>query len=297
MQNAGVRIAFQGSLGAYSDVACREAFPACETVPCASFEEALQAVREKKADHAIIPIENTSAGRVVEAYRVVQALCLRTKIDLFVVGEHYQKIVHQLMVVKGGNLERVRYVHSHLQALLQCRTFIAGLGLRPVPEVDTAGAAAALRESSDFSRAVIASALAARTYGLDIVRPAVQDNTSNVTRFLIFSRSLQTPARDVATITSFAFRVRSVPAALYKALGGFATNGINLTRLESHVSGEGFRTAQFFVEFEGHPQQKSVQFAMNELRFFSSACTILGCYPAHPYRRGRSEPRNQDGDA
>lgn len=273
------RVSFLGPLGTNSDIACQNAFPGVQPLPCKSFEEAIAAVRDGDADRAIIPIENSVAGRVADVHH------LMPHSGLHIVGEHFERIVHNLLVIPGTKLSDIRRVHSHPQALGQCRTFIRGHGFDAVTENDTAGAARMVAEKGDPSSAAIASGQAAKLYGLEVLKPGVEDEHNNTTRFLILSRVAEVPDLDDGPcITSLVFRVRSTPAALYKALGGFATNGINLTKLESYMVGGTFVAAQFYADAEGHPDHRSMRLALEELRFFSREVKVLGVYPANPFR-------------
>jgi prephenate dehydratase len=273
------RVSFLGPLGTNSDIACQNAFPGVQPLPCKSFEEAIAAVRDGDADRAIIPIENSVAGRVADVHH------LMPHSGLHIVGEHFERIVHNLLVIPGTKLSDIRRVHSHPQALGQCRTFIRGHGFDAVTENDTAGAARMVAEKGDPSSAAIASGQAAKLYGLEVLKPGIEDEHNNTTRFLILSRVAEVPDLDDGPcITSLVFRVRSTPAALYKALGGFATNGINLTKLESYMVGGTFVAAQFYADAEGHPDHRSMRLALEELRFFSREVKVLGVYPANPFR-------------
>lgn len=273
------KISFQGTSGAYSDLACREVYPALETLPCNTFEEAFAAVQTGQADLAMIPVDNTLAGRVADVHH------LMPKSGLSIIGEHFLKIEHALLGVKGTSVENLRHVHSHLHALPQCRNIIKELNLEAHVHVDTAGAACEVAKKGDPAHAAIASRLAARIYGLDVLRTNVQDADHNTTRFVILSSAPSVPEMDenVTYITSFIFSVRNIPAALYKAMGGFATNGINMVKLESYVNPQ-FQVAQFFVDVIGHPESRPFQLAMEELKFFARELTILGTYTAHPFR-------------
>ncbi len=277
--NAAKIIAFQGVPGAYSDMACRAVFPEMATLPCASFEDTFAAVRDGKALYAMIPIENSSAGRVADIHHLLP------ESGLHIVGEHFQKVEHQLLAVKGATRDQVETVHSHVQALSQCRHFARREGLQPVSHADTAGAAAEVAELGDPSRAALASTLAAEIYGLQILAADVQDTDHNTTRFLIMAQEpIDPPMHNGLVITTFVFRVRSVPASLYKALGGFATNGVNITKLESYIIDGGFTVAQFYADIEGHPDDRMVRLALEELSFFSREVKILGVYPADSFR-------------
>jgi prephenate dehydratase len=272
-------IAFQGAYGAYSDMACRAVFPDMTTLPCPSFEDTFAAVAEGRARLAMIPIENSSAGRVADIHHLLP------ESGLHIVAEHFQKVDHQLLAPEAASLETVRVVHSHVQALSQCRRLVRSAGLKPVIHADTAGAAAEVAERSDPSQAAIASSLAGEIYGLQTLRSDIQDTEHNTTRFIIMAKEPVDPdPAEGPVITTFVFRVRSVPAALYKALGGFATNGVNLTKLESYILDGAFTVAQFYADIEGHPDQRLVRLALEELSFFSREVKILGVYHANPFR-------------
>lgn len=273
------KISFQGAHGAYSDIACREVFPGMETVPCDTFEEAFAAVQTGEADLAMIPVDNTLAGRVADVHHFLP------KSGLSIIGEHFLKIEHALLGVKGTKIENLKHVHSHLHALPQCRKIIKELGLKPHVHADTAGAAREVAEKNDPEHAAIASVLAGEIYGLDVLRGDVQDADHNTTRFLVLSREPFVPKleKDTTYITSFVFSVRNIPAALFKAMGGFATNGVNMIKLESYVNPQ-FQVAQFYVDVIGHPEQRPLQLAMEELGFFAKEVKILGTYPANAFR-------------
>jgi prephenate dehydratase len=272
-------IAFQGSLGAYSDLACRSVYPSLGSVPCVSFEDIFTAVKENRAQLAMIPVENSLAGRVADIHHLLPHN------GLHIVGEHFQQVNHQLLALPGVSLAQLKVVRSHVHALSQCRTHIRRLGLQPLVHADTAGAAQELASHGKPWEGVIASALAAKIYGLDILLSNIEDAQHNTTRFLIMAQApLNMPVTDALTITSFIFRVRNIPAALYKALGGFATNGVNMTKLESYIVDGKFTAAQFFADIEGHPQQHSVRLALEELQFFAEEVEFLGTYPADSYR-------------
>jgi len=272
-------IAFQGLPGAYSDLACRNAFPDMETLPCAAFEDVFAAVHDGKARLAMIPIENSVAGRVADIHHLLPGS------GLHIIGEHFQRVNHQLLVLKGTKIEDLKTVHSHVHALSQCRKIMREYGLKPVVHADTAGAAKELSEVRNPTMGAIASTLAAETYDLEILRDNIEDEEHNTTRFLFMAVDPIDPnPGDGLVVTSFVFRVRNVPAALYKALGGFATNGINMTKLESYMVQGQFVATQFYADIEGHPDQTSVRLALEELGFFSREVTILGVYPASPFR-------------
>jgi len=273
------KIAFQGEPGANSHLAARDAYPNLEATPCATFEDALAAVKTGKAKLAMIPIENSVAGRVADIHHLLPHS------GLYIVAEHFERVRHQLLTLPGAKLAGLKTVHSHIMALGQCRKAIAELKLTPVVEADTAGAAQHVRELGDPTRAAIASKLAAEIYGLKIAKKDIEDAAHNTTRFVVLAaKPIKTKASDAPIITTFVFRVRNVPAALYKALGGFATNGVNMTKLESYQLEGSFNATMFFADIEGHPDERRVQFAMEELDFFTSEVTVLGSYPASPFR-------------
>ena len=274
-------IAFQGVPGAYSHLACREACPELEHQACESFEDAFGAVQEGRAGLAMIPIENSLAGRVADIHHLIPDS------GLYIIGEHFQRVNHQLVAAKGATLDSLEVVHSHVQALAQCRQLVRVLGLKSQVHADTAGAAAEVAERDDPAHGAIASSLAAEIYGLETLRTDIEDTAFNVTRFAVMSRAERRPPLEQGpTLITFVFRVKSQPAALYKALGGFATNGVNLTKLESYLLSGTFDVAQFYADVEGHPDQPHVRRALDELEFFSRELKILGVYPAHPFRRG-----------
>jgi prephenate dehydratase len=274
------KIAYQGEPGANSHLACRDAFPKMEPLACPTFEDALAAVKGGEARLAMIPIENSVAGRVADIHHLLPGS------GLFIVGEHFERIRHQLLTLPGVKLGELKTVHSHTMALGQCRKAIRALKLTPVAEADTAGAARHLRDTQDRTRAVIASALAAEVYGLKIAKSGIEDAEHNTTRFVVLaSKPDHAKAKGGPVITTFVFRVRNVPAALYKAMGGFATNGVNMTKLESYMVGGNFFATQFYVDVEGHPDDRNVAFALEELAFFSKELKILGVYPAHSFRQ------------
>lgn len=277
-------IAFQGMAGAYSDLACRKAYPKLETVPCVSFEAAFQAVHEKKADLAMIPVDNTLAGRVADVHYLI------ANEHLFIIGEHFQLIRHCLLGLPGTKLEDLTDVHSHVHAIPQCKKIIEELQLVKHVVADTAKGAYDVQKWGDKTQAAIGSELAARIYGLEILQKDVQDAAHNTTRFLVFSREEDVPqfVVDKNYLTSLTFQVRNIPAALYKALGGFATNGVQMVKLESYVDKD-FNVARFYADVEGHIDQRSLQLAFEELRFFAKRVDLLGTYPAHDFRNGTKE--------
>jgi len=274
------KIAFQGEPGANSDTACRNMYPAMEPLPCATFEDAFNAVETGKAGLAMIPIENTIAGRVADIHHLLP------ESRLHIVGEYFLPIHFQLMVLPGVARGEIRTVHSHIHALGQCRKYIRRNGWKAMVAGDTAGAAKLVSEVKDRSMAALAPRLAAELYGLDIMEENVEDTDTNVTRFVVLTKSKEWVARstpDAPMMTTFIFRVRNVPAALYKAMGGFATNGVNMTKLESYQLGA-FTTTLFYADIEGHPDDAGVKNALEELRFFSREVRILGVYPRSPSR-------------
>jgi prephenate dehydratase len=273
-------VAFQGVPGAYSHLACRARFPEMQAGPCYSFEDAFAAVREHRAKLAMIPVDNTVAGRVADVHH------LMPHGGLHIVGEHFLRVNHQLLAVRGASLDTIRTVESHTHALGQCRNFLRRHKLAAVVVADTAGGAAEVARSGDPTRAAIASTIAAEIYDLQILASDIEDAAHNTTRFLVLSREPQRPAPDNGpVVTTFVFRVRNVPAALYKALGGFATNGINMVKLESYIDGA-FMQARFYADVMGHPDEQPLALALEELQFFAHDVEILGVYPADPFRQG-----------
>lgn len=276
-------IVFQGEIGAYSHLACQEFYPAMEPKPCASFADAFKAVQTGVAKLAMIPVENTVAGRVSDIYHLLP------EGGLHIIGEHYLPIHHQLLAVKGTRLEGIKTARSHPMALGQVRKYLTKMDIRPVVDTDTAGAAKAVAQLGDTSVAAVASTVAGQTYGLDVLAADIEDASHNTTRFLILSGTpLEIPPNDISVVTSFVFKVRSVPSALYKALGGFATNGVNMTKLESYMVGGSFSAAQFYADVEGHPEDAAMKHALEELSFFTESVTMLGTYPADNSRRRQS---------
>jgi len=272
-------IAFQGVAGAYSDLACRNAYPDMTTLGCETFESAIEAVHDKRADLAMLPCENSLAGRVPDIHHLLP------ESGLFVIGEQFQRVEHCLLGVKGCRLEDVRRAHSHPVALGQVRRILKDRGLIPVVEGDTAGSAKLVAEWGNREDAAIASALAAEIYGLDVLAHNIEDAAHNTTRFYVMAPRPSHPDPTTPNMmTTFVFRVRNVPAALYKALGGFATNGVNITKLESYMLAGRFSATQFMCDVDGHPEQSALRRALEELQFFSSEVRILGVYPAAPFR-------------
>jgi prephenate dehydratase len=274
------RIAYQGEPGANSHLVCKQNYPDAEAVPCASFEDVFAAVEGGDADLAMIPIDNSIAGRVADIHHFLP------NSDLHIIAEHFLRIRFHLMAVPGATLDTITTAHSHVHALGQCRKIIREHGLRPIISGDTAGAAREVAEAGDPTQAAISPPLAAEIYGLQILAEDVEDEDHNTTRFVVLSRDfIQAPADDGPVVTSFIFNVRNLPAALYKALGGFATNGVNMTKLESYMVDGSFSGAtQFLAEVDGHPDHIGVKRALEELKFFSTDVKMLGVYPADPAR-------------
>ncbi len=272
-------IAFMGVAGANADLACREKEPYMHTLGCPSFEDVFEAVASGKACLGMIPIENSQAGRVAEIHNLLP------RSDVHIIGEHIQRIEHHLMAVKGATLEQITDVYSHPQALMQCRAHLREMGVKLHPHSNTAVAAADVAKWNDPSKAAIASELAAELYGLDILRRNIEDANDNVTVFVVIAREPSDPApEDGRTLTSLLFELRNIPAALYKSIGGFATNGVNLIKLESYIRGGGSNESQFFLTFEGNPATPEVQRALEELGFYSRKVKVLGVYLADPKR-------------
>jgi prephenate dehydratase len=284
MRRVTRRIAYQGEPGANSHQVCMEHYPDWEAVPCASFEDVFAAVESRPgiepiADLAMIPIDNSIAGRVADIHHFLPDS------GLHIIAEHFLRIRFCLMGVPGATLGTIRTVHSHVHALGQCRKVIREHGLKPVISGDTAGAAREVAEFADPTQAAISPPLAADIYGLEILAEDVEDEEHNTTRFVVLSRDLiEAPAGNGPVVTSFIFNVRNLPAALYKALGGFATNGVNMTKLESYMVGGEFTATQFLAEVDGHPDDTGVKNALEELAFFTTDVKILGVYPADPFR-------------
>lgn len=272
------KVSFQGEPGANSHLAIKEVFPHAQIVPCPTFEDAFDAVKSGEADCGMIPIQNSLAGRVAEIHHLLPTS------GLHIIGEHFLPIHHQLMGIKGAKLEDLKVVQSHVQALGQCRLTLRKMGLKPETAADTAGSARIVSELNDKSRGALAPALAAEIYGLDILKADVEDASHNTTRFVVLSRQMVQAEPQSNCVTSFVFRVKNMPAALYKAMGGFATNGVNLTKLESYMLDGHFFVTQFYAEVDGHPTDVNLKRALEELAFFSKDIKILGVYPAHHFR-------------
>src|SRR6476469_1585945 len=283
-RHARVPVSYQGEPGANSHLAAREVYPDLEPVACATFEDALAAVKGGDARYAMIPIENSVAGRVADIHHLLP------NAELHIVGEHFLRVGHQLMALPGASLLTVKRALAHTQALGQCRNTLRKLGLKPIPEADTAGSARIVAEADNPELAAIATTLAAEIYGLKILMRDIEDQKHNTTRFVVLSAAPEnTVAGHGAVVTTFLFRVRNVPAALYKAMGGFATNGVNMTKLESYMIEGNFFATQFYADVEGHPEDRSLVFAFEELAFYSKEMKILGVYPAHPFRASFEE--------
>jgi prephenate dehydratase len=284
MPPASLKIAFQGEPGANSHIACREAYPEHEAMPCATFEDALAAVANGEAALGMIPIENSVAGRVADIHHLMPIA------GLHIVAEWFLPVRHQLMAPKGATLDGIRSVQSHVMALGQCRNVLRRLKLKAFVAADTAGSARNIAALGDRTRAAIASRLAAEIYGLEILAKNIEDEAHNTTRFIVLAREpCRPPVSGGPVITTFVFRVRNLPAALYKALGGFATNGVNMTKLESYMVEGNFFATQFYADVEGHPDDRPLALALEELEFFSKELKILGVYPAHPFRASFAE--------
>jgi prephenate dehydratase len=273
-------IAYQGVKGAYSEQACKNAYPHMTPIACDTFHEAMWLVEQGDADIAMIPLENSTAGRVEEIYRLIP------KMALHVIGEHFEPVVHCLLGIKGSSIDELRYVASHPQALAQCHNNIIGLKLKAEAKLDTAGAAKELNELGDKSHSAIASKLAAKIYNLEVLKDHFEDIKNNTTRFFILSRKKYIPNFNLEKlyITSLIFQVRNIPSALYKALGGFATNGVNLLKIESYMGTSTLEGSQFHIDIEGHIEYRPVQLALEELAFFAEDVRVLGTYEKHRFR-------------
>jgi len=273
------RIAFQGELGAYSHEACRQARPGMEAVPCRTFEDAIELCRSGDVGLAMLPVENSTYGRVADIHSLLPGS------GLHIVDEAFVRVHINLLAVRGTRIEDVKAAMSHTVLLGQCRDFLKQHGLRAVTGADTAGSAKIVAEKGDPSLAALASELAGEIYGLDVLARQIEDQSNNTTRFLVMSRIPDHARRGPGKMmTTFTFRVRNIPAALYKALGGFATNGVNMTKLESYMVGGSFTATEFYADIEGHPEDANVRLALEELAYFTSQVDILGVYPADPRR-------------
>ena len=272
------KITFQGALGAYSHIACTE-LPNAEYIASDTFEQAMELVDNGEADYAVIPVENSNAGRVSDVH------FLLPQTDLTILGEHFLRVEHQLLALPEAKLEDIEAAASHPQALAQCSEFLKKHQIKALSRIDTAKSCERIVEMQDKTRAAIASKLAAKIYGLNILASNIENESNNTTRFLIMGKEKQMPKDDGSKfITSLVFKVKNIPAALYKTLGGFATNGVNITKLESYVIGGNFVSAQFYIEIEAHPESKEFKLAFEELKFYSESIHFLGTYKAHPRR-------------
>ena len=275
-----LKIAYQGVKGAYSHIACMNLFPNQEYVACDTFEIAMELVNNGSVDKAVIPVENSNAGRVSDVH------FLLPKAGLHITGEYFMRIEHQLLAIKGAKLEDIISAASHPQALAQCSNFLKSHNIKAVSRIDTAKSCEKILLEQDKSKAAIASKMAAQVYGLDILASNIENADNNTTRFLIMQKDESIPQDDGSKfITSIVFVTKHIPAALYKVLGGFATNGINISKLESYLLNGKFFSAQFYIEVEQHINSKALQYALSELKFFSEEYQILGCYKAHQYRK------------
>jgi prephenate dehydratase len=277
-------ISFQGMPGAYSHQACVEAFPGMETLPCGSFEQTIAAVKAGRAGLAMLPVENSTYGRVADIHRLLP------ESGLHIVGEAFVRVRINLLALPGVTLDAIDRVRAHLVLLPQCRGFLDRHGIAGEAYVDSAGAAADLAAHPEPGLGVLASELAAEIYGLDVLARDIEDHGHNTTRFLVMSPEPR-PAPGGDVLTTFVFNVRNIPAALYKAMGGFATNGVNMTKLESYMEGGHFTATQFYADIEGHPDDPAVARALEELDYFTDSVQILGVYPVHPFRRNQLGPR------
>ncbi len=283
-----LKIAYQGVAGAYSHIACMELFPRQEYYACDTFENAMEMVKNGIVDKAVIPVENSHAGRVTDVH------FLLPEAGLHISGEHFLRIEHQLLAVKGAKLQDIVSAASHPQALAQCSDFLKQHNIKAVSRIDTAKSCEKIALEQDLTKAAIASKLAAQIYGLDILASNIENANNNTTRFLIMQKEEEFPIDDGGEyITSIVFTTKHIPAALYKVLGGFATNGINISKLESYLLNGKFFSARFYVEVEQHINSKALQYALAELKFFSEEYQILGCYPAHPYRHKKQGNQNE----
>lgn len=277
--NGARKIAFQGELGAFSHQACREVYPELDPLPCPTFELALEAVRSRQADLAMMPIENSTHGRVADLHHLLPTS------GLYIIGEHFVPVHLQLLGVPGATLDGIREAQSLYVALGQCKRFLAEHDINTVAGPDTAGSARQIADDADPARAAVASRLAGEIYGLDILAENIEDNGHNTTRFLVMSRQrIEAEPDGGNAVTSFIFEVRNVPAALYKAMGGFATNGVNMVKLESYMLNGSFSATQFYAEIEGHPEDVGVTHAFEELGFFTKHMKVLGVFPRSPER-------------
>lgn len=273
------QIAFQGEMGAYSHQACRQSRPDMTPLPCATFEEVISAVRSGQAELGMLAVENSTSGRVADVHSLLP------RSGLHIIDEDFVRVHVNLLGVPGAQVAQVREAHGHVVILPQAATFLRDHNIRPVVSSDNAKAARECAEANDPTRGALASELAAEIYGLDVLARHIEDNAHNRTRFLVMSRTPDYSTRAERMITTFVFHVRNIPAALYKGLGGFATNGVNMTKLESYMVGGSFTATAFYADIEGHPEEPPVKRALEELRYFSSSLDILGVYPASSQRR------------
>ncbi len=285
MTNPTNTIAFQGELGANSHMACQEVYPDMTALPCATFEDVFAAVKDGAARMAMLPIENSLHGRITDIHHLLP------ESGLYIIGEHFLRIHHQLLAIKGATFDGIKSVMSQIPALGQCRNIIRTMGLKMVVGADTAGSARHVSELKDPTLAALASGLAAEIYGLTIMKANVEDAQHNTTRFLIMAGEPDDAEADSGdVVTTFVFRVRNVPAALYKAMGGFATNSVNMTKLESYQLEGSFNATQFYADIEGHPEARNVRLALEELQFFTTHVRVVGVYPAHAFRQTLVKP-------
>ena len=277
--NSKLKVAFQGEKGAYSHLACLEVFPNADAIACSTFEEAFKLAQHNSEYKIVIPIENSLAGRVADIHYLIP------KYKLQIHAEHFQKVTHNLLGIKGSKIKDIKTVRSHSQAIGQCSNMISENKLKPIISADTAGSAKFISKKKDKTDSAIASALAAKIYGLEIIKSKVENESGNVTRFFIMEKDTKHPERkDKKYITSCIFKLKSIPAALYKALGGFATNGVNLCKLESFSVKNTFDQVNFYIDIEGHIEDPSLQKALEELGFHTQKLDILGVYEAHQFR-------------
>jgi prephenate dehydratase len=282
------RIAFQGELGAYSHQACAETCPDMDVLPCATFEDVIDAVVSGRAEQAMLPVENTTYGRVADIHRLLPGS------GLHIIDEAFVRVHINMLAVPGTKLEEVKRAHSHLVLLPQCARFLRTHGIEGVNAGDNAKAAREVAEAGDRSTVALASELAGAIYGLDVLARNIEDEDTNTTRFLVMARAANMARRgNEGMMTSFVFRVRNIPAALYKAMGGFATNGVNMTKLESYMVGGAFTATQFYADIEGHPDDPEVARALEELSYFTSELKVLGTYPADARRQIKRQMQEQ----
>jgi len=275
-----MRFSFQGVHGAYSELAGKNLYPDLESIPCKTFEEMFEVVRNDRANLALVPIENSSAGRVADTQRLIPESKLK------IIGEYFLKVNHCLLGLPGASLNNIKRIHSHEQAIAQCRNKIIKYQKDMIVEADTAGAAKMISEVNNIEDAAIASKLAAETYNLEILENNFQDTEKNITRFLIMSKELILPnINEKNLMTTLVFELKSIPAALYKSLGGLASNGVNMTKLESYINPQGFDVAQFYADIEGHPDNQNVKLALEEMKFYCKKINIMGVYKMSNFRK------------